>query len=175
VSLGVRARMVERGVPGHCVAGFDWWQTVEHDGVRLTATPAQHFSGRTLNDRNRTLWASWVIESGAQRIFYSDDSGYFQGFKQIGERLDGFDLALMENGADDAYWPSVHMTPEECVKAFEDLHAKVLYVVRNCTFDMAFHTERTCRRTRRSSSRRRRSAKSWPSSSPAPARAGGRA
>src|SRR5438445_817794 len=83
-------------VPADCVTEFDWWQTGQHDGVQVTATPAQHFSGRTLNDRDKTLWASWVIESGDQRIFYSGDSGYSKGFAQIGERFGGFDLAMIE-------------------------------------------------------------------------------
>jgi L-ascorbate metabolism protein UlaG (beta-lactamase superfamily) len=110
--------------------------------VELMAAPAQHFSGRTLWDRNKTLWSSWIIQSGNQRIYYSGDSGYFPGFKQIGERFGGFDIALMENGAYDDYWPSVHMSPEETVQAFKDLRAKVLYVVHNSTFDLAFHTWR---------------------------------
>jgi L-ascorbate metabolism protein UlaG (beta-lactamase superfamily) len=110
--------------------------------VQLTATPAQHFSGRSLTDRNRTLWASWVIQSGEQRIFYSGDSGYSGGFKQIADRFGGFDLALMENGAYDANWPDVHMTPEETIQAFQDLRAKALYSVHNSTFDLAFHTWR---------------------------------
>jgi L-ascorbate metabolism protein UlaG (beta-lactamase superfamily) len=140
VPLGVKARLVDMGVPAERVQEFDWWQAATHAGVQLTATPAQHFSGRTLTDRNSTLWASWVIQSGAQRIYYSGDSGYFGGFKQIGERFGGFDLALMENGAYDAYWPAVHMTPEESVKAFQDLQGKVLFSVHNSTFDLAFHT-----------------------------------
>ena len=119
---------------------FDWWQGGSHAGVQLTATPAQHFSGRTLYDRNRTLWAAWVIQSGEQRIFYSGDSGYFPGFKQIGERFGGFDLALMENGAYDTYWPAVHMTPEETVQAFHDLRGRTAVLVHNSTFDLAFHT-----------------------------------
>ena len=140
VPLGVKARLVEMGVPTERIEEFDWWQAGAHDGVQLTATPSQHFSGRTLSDRDRTLWASWVIQSGAQRIFYSGDSGYFGGFKQIGERFGGFDLALMENGAYDAHWPAVHMTPEESVRAFVDVRGKVLYSVHNSTFDLAFHT-----------------------------------
>ncbi len=140
VPLGVKARLVDMGVPADRVQEFDWWQAGTHDGVQLTATPAQHFSGRTLTDRNRTLWASWVVQSGDQRIYYSGDSGYFGGFKQIGDRFGGFDLALMENGAYDAYWPAVHMTPEESVQAFQDLRGKVLYSVHNSTFDLAFHT-----------------------------------
>jgi len=140
VPLGVKARLVDMGVPAERVQEFDWWQAGTHDGVQLTATPAQHFSGRSLTDRDSTLWASWVIQSGEQRIFYSGDSGYFSGFKQIGERFGGFDIALMENGAYDANWPGVHMTPEESVQAFQDLRAKVLFSVHNSTFDLAFHT-----------------------------------
>jgi L-ascorbate metabolism protein UlaG (beta-lactamase superfamily) len=139
VPLGVKVRLVDMGVQPERIQEFDWWQDASHAGVALTATPSQHFSGRTLNDRNSTLWASWVIESGDQRIFYSGDSGYFGGFTQIGERFGGFDLALMENGAYDAYWPSVHMTPEETVQAFIDLRGRVLYSVHNSTFDLAMH------------------------------------
>ena len=139
VPLGLKARLVALGVPAERVQEFDWWQATQHAGVQLTATPAQHFSGRTLTDRNQTLWASWVLESGGQRLYYSGDTGYFDGFRQIGERFGGFDLALMENGAYDAYWPAVHMTPEETVQAFLDLRARVLYSVHNSTFDLAFH------------------------------------
>lgn len=142
VPLGVRSRLLAMGVPADRVTELDWWQSAEHDGVKLTATPAQHFSGRTLGDRDRTLWASWVVQSGDQRIFYSGDSGYFPGFKQIGERFGGFDIALMENGAYDSMWPAVHMTPEQSVKAFEDLRGKVFFSVHNSTFDLAFHAWR---------------------------------
>ncbi len=140
VPLGVGARLQDMGVEAKRIEEFDWWQNASHAGVQLTAAPAQHFSGRTLWDRIRTLWASWVIQSGDQRIFYSGDSGYFPGFKQSGDRFDGFDLALMENGAYDSYWPSVHMSPEETVQAFQDLRGRMLYVVHNSTFNLAFHT-----------------------------------
>ena len=140
VPLGVGARLQDMGVAAQRIEEFDWWQGASHAGVQLTAVPAQHFSGRGLTDRNRTLWAGWVIQSGDERIFYSGDSGYFPGFKQIGERFGGFDLALMENGAYDSYWPSVHMTPEETVQAFQDVRGRLLYLVHNSTFDLAFHT-----------------------------------
>jgi L-ascorbate metabolism protein UlaG (beta-lactamase superfamily) len=140
VPLGVGAQLRDMGVAAERITELDWWQSATHAGVALTATPAQHFSGRGLWDRNHTLWASWVLETGGQRIYYSGDSGYFDGFRQIGERFGGFDLALLENGAYDDYWPSVHMTPEESVRAFGDLRASVLYGVHNSTFDLAFHT-----------------------------------
>ncbi len=140
VPLGVKKRLIEMGVPADRIEEFDWWQTTAHAGTRVTATPAQHFSGRTLTDRNTTLWASWIIQSGNQKVFYSGDSGYFDGFKEIGDKAGGFDLALMENGAYDSYWPAVHMTPEQSVQAFQDLKAKVFFSVHNSTFDLAFHT-----------------------------------
>lgn len=140
VPLGVAARLQGMGVQAKRIEEFDWWQAGSHAGVQLTATPSQHFSGRTLWDRNRTLWAGWIIQSGEQRIFYSGDSGYFDGFKAIGERFAGMDLALMENGAYDSYWPAVHMSPEETVQAFQDLGARLLYLVHNSTFNLAFHT-----------------------------------
>ncbi len=139
VPLAVGARLQRMGVAPDRITEFDWWQSAAHGGVRLTAAPAQHFSGRTLIDRNSTLWASWVIESGDERIFYSGDTGYFPGFREIGERFGGFDVALLENGAYDAYWPSVHMTPEQNVQAFRELRGKLLYGVHNSTFDLAFH------------------------------------
>ena len=142
VPLAVGARLRDMGVDPARITELDWWQEAEHAGVRLTATPSQHFSGRGLNDRDSTLWASWALQAGGQRIFYSGDSGYFPGFAEIGQRLGPFDLALMENGAYDAWWPSVHMTPEETVRAFEDLRGHVLYSVHNSTFALAFHAWR---------------------------------
>ncbi len=139
VPTGVGARLQGMKVPAERIQEFGWWESGTHAGVQLTATPSQHFSGRSLNDRNTTLWASWVIQSGDQQIFYSGDSGYFPGFRQIGERFPNIALALMENGAYDKDWPTVHMTPEESIRAFQDLRAKTLYSVHNSTFDLAFH------------------------------------
>jgi L-ascorbate metabolism protein UlaG (beta-lactamase superfamily) len=139
VPTGVGARLQDMKVPPERIQEFGWWQSGSHAGVQLTAAPSQHFSGRGLTDRNSTLWASWIIDSGDDRIFFSGDSGYFPGFKQIGERFPRIALALMENGAYDKDWPTVHMTPEESIRAFQDLKAKTLYSVHNSTFDLAFH------------------------------------
>ena len=140
VPLGVGQRLVGFGVPRDRITELDWWQDAEQGGVRLTATRTQHFSGRTLTDRDQTLWSGWVIQSANQRLFYSGDSGYSEGFRLIGERFGGFDLAMIENGAYDDNWPSVHLTPEQGVQAFQDLRAKVLMPVHNSGFDLAFHT-----------------------------------
>ncbi|RYY92064.1 MAG: MBL fold metallo-hydrolase, partial [Comamonadaceae bacterium] len=142
VPLGVGQRLRDWGVPPDRIEEMDWWDERKWGDVVVTAAPAQHFSGRTLWDRNRTLWASWSLRSGTERIFYSGDTGYFPGFTEIGKRLGPFDIALMENGAYDTYWPAVHMSPEETVQAFQELGARTLWLVHNSTFDLAFHTWR---------------------------------
>jgi len=139
VPLGVKARLVAMGVAANRITELDWWQSASVDGVVITATPAQHFSGRSPWDTNRTLWASWVFEAAGQRIFYSGDSGYFGGFRQIGERFGEFDAVCMENGAYDPAWPTVHMRPEESLQAYLDVRGKVLIPIHNTTFDLAFH------------------------------------
>lgn len=140
VPLGVGQRLRDYGVAPERIVEMDWWQSHRWGEVTVTAAPAQHFSGRTLNDRNKTLWAAWSLKSGNEQIFYSGDTGYFPGFKDIKAKLGAIDIALMENGAYDSYWPTVHMTPEETVQAFQDLGARTLYLVHNSTFDLAFHT-----------------------------------
>ena len=139
VPLGIGQRLRDFGVPPDRIEEMDWWDERKWGDITVTAAPAQHFSGRTLSDRNRTLWASWSLRSGGERIYYSGDSGYFPGFKEIAARLGPIDIALMENGAYDSYWPTVHMTPEETVQAFQDLGARTLYLVHNSTFDLGFH------------------------------------
>ena len=137
--LGVGDRLIEWGIDASKVRQFDWWQGVEIDGLAFTATPSQHFSGRSLFDGNSTLWASWVIVDGDLRVFFSGDTGYFDGFKTIGERLGPFDITLLETGAYDAQWPYVHMQPDETVQAHLDLRGHWLMPIHNGTFDLAFH------------------------------------
>ena len=137
--LGVGQRLIDWGVPAAKVQQFDWWQGTAIAGLQLTATPAQHFSGRGLSDRNSTLWASWVLIDDELRIFFSGDTGYFDGFKAIGERFGPFDLTLMETGAYDPRWPYVHMQPEQTMQAHVDLKGQRLLPIHNGTFDLAMH------------------------------------
>ncbi|TWI63029.1 L-ascorbate metabolism protein UlaG (beta-lactamase superfamily) [Pseudoduganella lurida] len=137
--LGVGDRLVQWGVPAEKIRQMDWWRGVRLDGISLTCTPAQHFSGRSLTDGNSTLWCSWVIDSGSHRVFFSGDSGYFRGFKAIGDQFGPFDLTMIETGAYDANWPDVHMQPEQTLQAHIDLRGQVLLPIHNGTFDLAFH------------------------------------
>jgi len=144
--LGVGDRLIAWGVPAAKVRQLDWWQETSVDGLRFIATPAQHFSGRGLLDGDRTLWASWVVlapPAGAGdaglRLFFSGDSGYFDGFAEIGRRFGPFDVAMVETGAYDARWSFVHMQPEQTLQAHRDLRGRWLLPIHNGTFDLAMH------------------------------------
>lgn len=138
--LGVGDLLVGWGVPSSKVKQLDWWQAVEIGGVHFVATPARHFSGRGLFNKNQTQWASWAILAPDQRVFFSGDSGYFDGFKQIGKKYGPFDLTLLETGAYNANWPEVHMQPEESIQAHIDLKGRQLLPIHNGTFDLSMHS-----------------------------------
>lgn len=137
--LGVGDRLVAWGIDAAKVSQLDWWQERKVGNVRLVATPAQHFSGRSLSDANSTLWASWVFVHKDLRVFFSGDTGYFDGFKAIGDKFGPFDVAMLETGAYDKQWPDVHMQPEQTLQAFLDLKGKWLMPVHNGTFDLSLH------------------------------------
>jgi N-acyl-phosphatidylethanolamine-hydrolysing phospholipase D len=118
---------------------LDWWQTTEVAGLRVHCVPAQHFSGRGLFDRNRRLWAGFVVEGRTRRVYHAGDTGYFRGFAEIAARLGPIDLALLPIGA---YLPRemmqrVHMDPEEAVQAALDLCARATVGMHFGTFDLA--------------------------------------
>lgn len=136
---GVGDRLIDWGIAADKVRQLEWWQSTKIGGLEFFATPSQHFSGRSLFDGNRTLWASWVMIDDDMRVFFSGDSGYFSGFKRIGETFGPFDLTLMETGAYDANWPHVHMQPEETLQAHLDLNGGWLMPIHNGTFDLAMH------------------------------------
>ena len=139
VPLGVGAHLEKWGIPESRIDERDWGEASEIAGVTITATPARHFSGRRLSDRDATLWCSWVVAGPRHRIFYSGDSGYFDGYREIGRAHGPFDLTLMSLGAYGPTWPLIHMTPEELVQAQRDLRGELLLPVHWATFNLAFH------------------------------------
>lgn len=121
------------------VRELDWWEGEEvQPGVRVTATPARHFSGRGLR-RNGSLWASFVLDLKGYRIFVGSDSGYDQHFKAIGDEFGPFDLAILECGQYNAAWPYIHSMPEELIREGAELGAKVIMPVHWGKFALAFH------------------------------------
>lgn len=140
VPLGVDKHLLKWGVSAANIHTLDWWSSFNLGSVKITATPTQHFSGRGLFDKNDTLWASYVIESQENKIYFSGDSGYFAGFKEIGDRFGPFTLTMVETGAYDADWPTIHMTPEQSLQAHIDLRGETMMPIHNGTFDLAFHS-----------------------------------
>ncbi|WP_370145935.1 MBL fold metallo-hydrolase [Streptacidiphilus sp. EB129] len=123
VPLGVGAHLERWGVSRDRIDELDWEGSVEIRGIRLVATSAQHFSGRRFSN-NGTLWASWAILGARHRVFYSGDSGYFDGFAETGDRYGPFDLSLVQIGAYSDHWRSIHMTPEEGVSTHLDVNRR---------------------------------------------------
>lgn len=120
-ALGVGAHLREWGIPASRIVELDWHAGFQIDDLRLTATPARHFSGRFLT-RNNTLWSSWVIAGPRHRAFFGGDTGYTRSFTDIGTQHGPFDLTLLPIGAYNKAWPDIHMNPEEAVAAHLDLN-----------------------------------------------------
>ncbi len=139
VPIGVEGDLQHWGVDSDKIISFDWWQEQAAADVLVAFTPAQHFSGRGLSDRNATLWGGWVIKTATDSLYFSGDSGYFSGFKTIGEKYGPFDLTLIETGAYNSDWADIHLLPEEAVQAHIDLGGITMLPVHNGTFDLAFH------------------------------------
>ena len=140
VPLGVGAHLEAWGVPAAKITEMEWWQETSFRGLKLVSTPARHFSGRGLTDRMQTLWTSWVIQGSQDSIYFSGDSGYFSGFKQIGDKYGPFDITLMECGQYNELWANIHMMPEETVQAHLDLRGKVLMPIHWGAFTLAMHS-----------------------------------
>jgi L-ascorbate metabolism protein UlaG (beta-lactamase superfamily) len=149
-SLGVGSHLQYWGIDANKITELDWWQSTEIvPGVKFTATPARHFSGRGFT-RAKTFWSSFVLQAAEYKIYLGGDSGYDSHFKEIGERYGPFDLAILENGQYDLKWKYIHMLPEEVVQAAVDLKAKVLLPVHWGKFALALHAwddpiERVCK------------------------------
>jgi L-ascorbate metabolism protein UlaG (beta-lactamase superfamily) len=143
VPLGVGAHLEHWGVSADRLRELDWHETTKIGGLALTATPARHFCGRGLRNTQHTLWASWVVAGEEHRIYHSGDTGYFEGFKEIGAEHGPFDVTMIQIGAYSDFWPDIHMTPDEGMRAHLDLqggpeHGPML-PIHWATFNLATH------------------------------------
>ena len=140
-SLGVGVHLEQLGVDPQVITELDWWEehTLPGGALSFTATPAQHFSGRGLGDRNTTLWSSWVITTANRRLFFSGDTGLTDEFAVVGERFGPFDVVMLEIGAWHPAWGDIHLGPENALRAFEMLGKGTLLPVHWGTFDLGLH------------------------------------
>ncbi len=136
---GVGNHLRRWGISDNKITELAWWEAVQIADSRFTATPSQHFSGRGIADRDRTLWAGFAIEGLHDRVYFSGDSGYFPGFKEIGQEFGGFDLTMVETGAYNDLWQDIHMLPEQSIQAHIDLQGKLMMPIHNSTFDLSLH------------------------------------
>ncbi len=139
VPLGVGAHLERWGVAVDRIIELDWGESTTVGPLTLTATPARHFSGRGVFDRNHTLWASWSVKGPRHRVFHSGDTGPFSGFAKIGLEHGPFDLTLMKIGAYDDMWPDIHLNPEQAVDAHDRLRGGTMLPIHWGTFNLAFH------------------------------------
>ncbi|HEY1131501.1 MAG TPA: MBL fold metallo-hydrolase [Roseateles sp.] len=140
-SLGVGAHLEAWGVPAARIVELDWWEHWQAPGaeLRVHAAPSQHFSGRSLRDRNATLWSSLVIETPKHRVFFSGDTGLTSEYAAIRERLGPFDLVMLEVGAFHPSWGDIHLGPENALKALQLLGGGAFLPVHWGTFSLALH------------------------------------
>jgi L-ascorbate metabolism protein UlaG (beta-lactamase superfamily) len=119
---------------------LDWWQEVQLAHFKLTCLPAHHWSRRFQQGTNRTLWASWLIETPARRVYFGGDSAYFVGYREFGRLFAPIDLALLACGASAPRWfmHQAHTNVAEMFLAFEQLAARCLVPIHWGSIPLGF-------------------------------------
>ena len=139
VPLKLKPLFINLGIKSGQIKELDWWEKLEFPGLKIQAMPSQHWSARSLFDRNETLWASWFMQIANKKIWFAGDTGYNSiQFREIGKKINGVDLALIPIGG---YQPryfmsSYHVNPAEAVNIHHDLNAKVSIGMHWGTFPM---------------------------------------
>src|ERR1700722_5765484 len=144
-SLGVGRSLQAFGVDAARITELDWTQRVEvADGrLEITGLPARHFSGRGMFNRFETLWSSFVLKGAKHSVYFGADSGWGEGFAEIGAVYGPFDLTMLEIGAYDALWSGIHLGPGGATKAFAALGGTgLLMPIHWGLFDLALHAWR---------------------------------
>lgn len=121
------------------VAEVAWHERmVIHEGITITATPAQHFTARSPFDRNRGHWCGWLVEGGGRKVWHAGDSGYCPAFLEIGGRYGPIDFGMIPIGAYQprAIMKPMHMNPEEAVQAFVDARCRRAVAMHWGTFTL---------------------------------------
>lgn len=138
VGLGIKAYLDKNNITN--ANELQWWQHINlKRDLKLWSVPAQHFSGRGLGDRNKTLWMGFLISSPQAKIYFAGDTGFGPHFGQIHERFGDIDVALLPIGA---FLPvpimrHMHMQPREALEAALVLHAKASFAIHFGTFPLA--------------------------------------
>lgn len=137
VPQGLGAWFARRGF--RHITEVRWWQKETFGGITITFVPAQHWSRRGLTDGNTSWWGGFVLEAGSLRLYHAGDTGWFDGFAEIGRRTGTIHLAMLPIGAYAPRWfmHPQHISPEEAVKAMRLLKAKHLIPMHWGTFQLS--------------------------------------
>ena len=144
-SVGVGKILRGFGVAGERITELDWTETATIVGdlgreMTVTAVPSRHFSGRSLSNRNETLWGAFVLKGARHTVYYGADTGWWDGFGEIAAEYGPFDLTMLEIGAYHPLWGDIHLGPDNALRAFEAIGAKgLLMPVHWGLFDLALH------------------------------------
>jgi L-ascorbate metabolism protein UlaG (beta-lactamase superfamily) len=149
-SLGVGQSLRQFGVSAKKINELDWTQSAAisgplngPDGLKITAVPSRHFSGRGMFNRFETLWSAFVLKSAKHTIYFGADSGWWEGFREIGAVYGPFDLVMLEIGAFDPLWDAIHLGPDGAARAFKALGGTGLMMpIHWGLFDLALHAWR---------------------------------
>ena len=115
------------------VIRMEWWQTHALGNMEVTMTPAAHWGARFYRDTHRG-YGGYVVRSGSHSLYHSGDTGYFEGFAQIGKRL-APQLALLPIGASNPNsFRNIHASPEDALRAFVDLGSRWMVPMHYGTF-----------------------------------------
>ena len=140
VPLGIKKRLRNWGVAESKIFEMNWWDEFDLGDLTIVATPARHFSGRGLFDRDLTLWCSWSLIGKEKRVFFSGDTGITPEFEEVGQNYGPFDLTFLKIAAYDETWPSIHINPEQAVIIHKQLNGKYLVPIHWATFDLGLHS-----------------------------------
>lgn len=138
VPLGVDAYLNKMGIEN--TVALNWWEGVDvSDSLRIDAVEAQHFSSRGMLDRDKTLWAGYVIQSSNGNIYFAGDTGYNNFFTEIGERYAPIKTAIIPIGAYIPRWfmSPVHVDPAQAVQIHHDVGAELSIGMHFGTFPLA--------------------------------------
>ena len=127
-------------VPSNDVVELDWWQShAIRDGVTATYVPAEHFSGRGLFDRDKSLWGGFVLETPHGKVYFAGDTAAGFHFQAIRERFGAMTLSLLPIGAYAPRWfmERVHMDPDEALQASLTLESQTTLAIHFATFNLA--------------------------------------
>lgn len=139
--LGVGSHLRFWGYDAAKIIETDWEDEYCAGDLRFVCLPTRHFSGRTLR-RDKTLWASYLVEGKTRSVYIGGDGGYDDRFERIAARYGRIDFAVFENGQYNGEWRYIHMMPEDLERAVRELNPRRAVTVHNSKFALSIHSWR---------------------------------